>query len=81
MKRYSLKEFIDVVERADIVYGQVTLNAADRIPARIKKKTLLESLKSIKKPSLYQEEIHIPLFIKYPGGGGVNQGGGSSPDR
>ena len=57
MKRYSLKEFIEVVERADIVYGQVTLNAADRIPARIKKKTLLASLKSIKKPSLYQEEI------------------------
>jgi hypothetical protein len=57
MKRYSLKEFIDIVERADIVYGQVTLNAADRIPARIKKKMILESLKSIKKPSLYQEEI------------------------
>ena len=57
MKRYSLKEFIEVVEKADVVYGQVTLNAADRIPARIKKKTLLESLRSIKKPSLYQEEI------------------------
>ena len=57
MKRYSLKEFIEIAERADIIYGQVTLNAADRIPARIKKKTLLESLKSIKNPSLYQEEI------------------------
>lgn len=57
MKRYSLKGFIEVVERADIIYGQVTLNAVDRIPARIKKKTLLESLKSIKKPSLYQEEF------------------------
>ena len=57
MKRYSLKELIEIAERADIIYGQVTLNAADRIPARIKKRMLLESLKSIKSPSLYQEEI------------------------
>ena len=57
MKRYSLKEFIEVVERADIIYGLVTLNAANRVTARIKKKTLLTSLKSIRTPSLYQEEI------------------------
>ena len=57
MKNYNLKEFIEIVERADIIYGQVTLNAADRIPARIKKKTLLASLKAIKKPSLFQEQI------------------------
>lgn len=57
MKRYSLKEFIEVVERADIIYGLVTLNAADRVTARIKKKTLLSSLKAIRNPSLYQEEI------------------------
>jgi len=57
MKRYSLKEFIEVVENADIIYGQISLNAGVRVTARLKKKTLLTSLKSIKKPSLYQEEI------------------------
>ena len=57
MKRYSLKEFIEVVERADIIYGQLTLNASVRVTARIKKKTLLASLKAISNPSLYQEEI------------------------
>ena len=57
MKRYSLKEFIEVVERADIIYGLVTLNASVRVTARIKKKTLLSSLKAIRNPSLYQEEI------------------------
>ena len=57
MKNYNLKEFIEIVEKADIIYGQVALNAADRIPARIKKKTLLASLKAIKNPSLFQEQI------------------------
>ena len=57
MTRYTLKGFIEVVERADIIYGMVSLNAADRIPARIKKKSLLASLKSIKTPGFFQEEI------------------------
>ena len=51
MKRYSLKEFIEVVENADIIYGQLTLNASVRVTARIKKKTLLASLKAISNPS------------------------------
>lgn len=57
MKRYSLKEFIEVVEKADIIYGEVSLNAATKIPARVKKKSILENLKSITGETLYMSQI------------------------
>lgn len=57
MKRYSLKEFIEVVEKADIIYGEVSLNAATKIPARVKKKSILENLKSITGETLYMTQI------------------------
>tara|TARA_S200002703_G_scaffold97494_1_gene84156 strand:- start:643 stop:864 length:222 start_codon:yes stop_codon:yes gene_type:complete len=44
MERYTLKEFKKVVEKSDIVYGQVSLNAAVSIPARIRKRSMLEQL-------------------------------------
>ena len=44
MERYTLKEFKKVVEKSDIVYGQVSLNAAVSIPARVRKKSMLEQL-------------------------------------
>jgi len=47
MERYTLKEFKKVVEKSDIVYGQVSLNAAVNIPARLRKKSLLEQLDKI----------------------------------
>lgn len=57
MKRYSLKEFIEVVEKADIIYGEVSLNAATKIPARVKKKSILENLNSITDETLYMSQI------------------------
>ena len=57
MKRYSLKEFIEVVEKADIIYGEVSLNAATKIPARVKKKSILENLNSITDETLYMNQI------------------------
>ena len=57
MKRYSLKEFIKIVEKADIIYGEVSLNAATKIPARVKKKSILENLKSITGETLYMSQI------------------------
>ena len=57
MKKYSLKEFIKVVEKADIIYGEVSLNAATKIPARVKKKSILENLNSIKDETLYMTQI------------------------
>ena len=57
MKQYSLKEFIKVVERADIIYGEVSLNAAMKVPARVKKKSVLDALKSIKRETLYMTSI------------------------
>ncbi|MDO7614324.1 MAG: hypothetical protein MUQ75_08795 [Crocinitomicaceae bacterium] len=57
MKRYSLKEFIEVVEKADIIYGEVSLNAATKIPARVKKKSILENLNSITDETLYMTQI------------------------
>ena len=47
MERYTLKEFKKVVEKTDIVYGQVSLNAAVSIPARVRKKSMLEQLDRI----------------------------------
>ena len=57
MKNYKLKEFIEVGESADIIYGEVSLNAATKIPARVKKKSVLEQLKSIKRETLYMTSI------------------------
>ena len=57
MKKYSLKEFIEIVEDADIIYGEVSLNASTKIPARVKKKSVLENLKSIKRETLYMTSI------------------------
>ena len=47
MERYTLKEFKKVVEKSDLVYGQVSLNAAVSIPARVRKKSMLEQLDRI----------------------------------
>jgi len=57
MKQYSLEQFIKVVESADIIYGEVSLNAAMKVPARVKKKSVLDALKSIKKETLYMTSI------------------------
>lgn len=57
MKKYSLKEFIKVVEKADIIYGEVSLNAATKIPARVKKKSILDTLNSITGETLYMSQI------------------------
>jgi hypothetical protein len=47
MNRYSLEEFKKLVKNADMVYGKVSLNAAVNVPARLRKKMLLESLDQI----------------------------------
>ena len=47
MERYSLKKFKKLIETSDVVYGQVSLNAAVSIPARVRKKSLLEQLGKI----------------------------------
>ena len=54
MTRYTLKEFKKLVNKADMIYGTVSLNAAVTVPARLRKKMLLASLDKIdnKKNSL-----------------------------
>jgi len=47
MERYSLNEFITLIENADIVYATVELNAAIRSKGRLRRKQLLESLKKV----------------------------------
>ena len=47
MKAYTLKKFRKIVEESDMVYGTVSLNAAVRVPVRIRKKTLLKYLDDI----------------------------------
>jgi len=48
MNRYTLKEFLKVVESADIIYGTCSLNAAMTIQSRIRKKSLLKELSDAK---------------------------------
>ena len=50
--RYTRKKFIALVESADIIYGHVSLNSAKTIRSRIRKKHLLEELKSLEKSEL-----------------------------
>ena len=44
MNNYSYKDFIKLIETSDIVYGEVSLNAAVTVSARVRKKSLLEQL-------------------------------------
>jgi len=53
----SLKEFKKIVNTADVIYGEVSLNAATKIPARVKKKSVLEYLDSITNETLYMSSI------------------------
>lgn len=47
MKAYTLKEFIKLLDQCDMVYGTISLNAAVRVPVRIRKKTLLKHLNTV----------------------------------
>ena len=44
MNNYSYKDFIKLIETSDIVYGEVSLNAAVTVSARVRKKSLLEQI-------------------------------------
>jgi hypothetical protein len=58
MKAYNLKKFKKLVEDADMVYGTVSLNAAVRVPVRVRKKTLLKYLSEIT-PGTWADELVI----------------------
>lgn len=44
MKSYTAKELIEEISTADFVRGDVHLNAAETVTARIKKRSLIEKL-------------------------------------
>lgn len=54
MEKYSLKEFKKVVEKADIIYGTCSLNAAVNVVSRIKKKDLLKHLETLSPEDVYE---------------------------
>ena len=58
MKAYNLKKFKKLVEDADMVYGTVSLNAAVRVPVRVRKKTLLKYPSEIT-PGTWADELVI----------------------
>tara|TARA_B100000963_G_scaffold342760_1_gene343927 strand:- start:315 stop:536 length:222 start_codon:yes stop_codon:yes gene_type:complete len=47
MKRYTLKDFIKIIVDVDIIYGELSLNAATTVSARVRKKSLLKQLENI----------------------------------
>ena len=48
MNRYTLEEFVKLVESADIIYGTCNLNAAMTVQSRIRKKSFLSQLSNAK---------------------------------
>ena len=60
MKAYTLKEFIKLLDQCDMVYGTISLNAAVRVPVRIRKKTLMKHLEGINSaPGTWANELSI----------------------
>jgi len=58
MKAYSIKKFKKLLADCDMVYGTVSLNAAVRVPVRIRKKTLLQHLEDIT-PGTWADQLMI----------------------
>jgi len=44
MKHFTIYEFMDIIEDADIIYGYVQANASVRLRARVRKKAVLQQL-------------------------------------
>lgn len=47
MKVYTKTKFLKALDRADLVYGSVHLNAGTRVPVRLRKKTLVDYLNGL----------------------------------
>lgn len=68
MKCYSAREFMALVEDASFIYGHVSLNASLNIPTRIKKKSLLASLRrSTKNGSSDASQIYCNVDVDSDG--------------
>ena len=44
MKNFTVYEFMDIIDEADIIYGYVQANASVRLRARVRKKAVLQQL-------------------------------------
>lgn len=44
MKHFTIYEFMDIIEEADIIYGYVQANASVRLRARVRKKAVIQQL-------------------------------------
>jgi len=44
MTNFTIYEFMDIIEDADIIYGYVQANASVRLRARVRKKAVLQQL-------------------------------------
>lgn len=63
MKCYTVDEVIEEVSDADLVFGMVSLNAAEFVEARIKKKSLLERLHTIKGRKLESSNYFMNIMF------------------
>ena len=62
MKSFNIYDFIDIIEKADIIYGYVQANAAVRLRARVRKKALLTQLNDMATSSQFVDENKIQFF-------------------
>ena len=44
MKHFTIYEFMNIIEDADIIYGYVQANASVRLRARVRKKAVIQQL-------------------------------------
>jgi len=57
VRAYSLEEFKEELKNSDLVYGTVSLNAAVRVPVRVRKKALFKLLEDIPDGSWAKEFV------------------------
>jgi len=59
MKHFTIYEFMDIIEEADIIYGYVQANASVRLRARVRKKAVLQQLSDMIESPQFDDKLRF----------------------
>lgn len=59
MKNFTIYEFMDIIDEADIIYGYVQANASVRLRARVRKKAVLQQLSDMIHSSQFDNKMRF----------------------
>ena len=59
MKHFTVYEFMDIIEEADIIYGYVQANASVRLRARVRKKAVLQQLSDMIQSPQFDDKLRF----------------------